>query len=117
MYYKQEIGKNGENKVCKYLEKKGYKILDKNFSCKIGEIDIIALEKEQIIFIEVKTRTNCNYGLPSEAVNKKKIKNIYRTAEFYMATRNLYCIDTRIDVIEVYYDNGKPKINHIEQVV
>ena len=117
MYYKQEIGKIGETEAANYLEKQGYKILDKNFSCKQGEIDLIALDKEEIVFIEIKTRINKKYGLACEAVTKYKLKHIYKTAEYYLYTRNMLNERCRIDVIEVYLQNNKFCINHLKQVV
>ena len=102
MYFKHEFGQEGEDYAAKYLEQNGYKILDRNFACHRGEIDIIALKDNQIIFVEIKSRTSIKYGLPSEAVTKQKLQHLYKTAEYYLITRNLEKMDTRIDVIEVY---------------
>ena len=115
--YTQKVGKFGEDEAVKYLEQKGYKILDRNFSCKRGEIDIIALDKDEIVFIEIKARISLKYGLPSEAVTKNKLKHINKTAEYYLYTRNLLNENTRIDVIEVYIKNNQVIINHLKQVV
>ena len=71
MYYKQETGRSGEEIASKYLERQGYEILDRNFNCNQGEIDIIAKDKNEIVFIEVKTRTDISYGEASEAVVKQ----------------------------------------------
>ena len=111
------LGKEGEEIVCKYLKKERYKILEMNFNCKIGEIDIIAKQKNEIVIIEVKTRTNKEYGLPAEAVTKKKLKHIYKTAEYYIYSRKIKNIDIRIDVIEVYFIEGKWYINHLKKVI
>lgn len=115
--YTQKIGRFGEDEAEKYLKQKGYKILERNFSCKRGEIDIIALDKDEIVFVEIKARKSLKYGLPSEAVTKYKLKHIYKTAEYYLYTRNLLNENTRIDVIEVYIQNKKIIINHLKQVV
>lgn len=72
MYYKQQRGKIGEDMATEYLNKKGYKILERNFECRQGEIDIIALDKDEIVFVEVKTRTSKKYGLAAEAVDENK---------------------------------------------
>lgn len=117
MYQKHIIGKLGEDEATKYLEQNGYKILDRNFSCKRGEIDIIALEKEEIVFIEIKSRTNKEYGLPREAVTKQKINHILKTAEYYLYVRKLENLPVRIDVIEIFIRNNTIKINHLKQVV
>lgn len=115
--YTQKIGKFGEDEAATFLKEKGYKILERNFSCKRGEIDIIALDKNEIVFIEIKARVSLKYGLPSEAVTKYKIKHIYKTAEYYLYTRNLEKENCRIDVIEVYIKNKEVIINHLKQVI
>lgn len=115
--YTQKIGRFGEDEAEKYLKQKGYKILERNFSCKRGEIDIIALDNDEIVFIEIKARISLKYGLPSEAVTKYKLKHIYKTAEYYLYIRNLERERVRIDVIEVYIKNKKVIINHLKQVV
>lgn len=111
------LGKEGEEIVCKYLRSRKYKILETNFNCKIGEIDIIAKQKNEIVIIEVKTRTSKKYGLPAEAVTKRKLDHIFKTAEYYIYTRKIRDIDIRIDVIEVYLVNGKWYLNHLKKVI
>ena len=68
------VGKNGENIACKYLEQIGYKIITRNYRNKYGEIDIIAKENDNYVFVEVKSRNTNKYGNPAEAVNKSKIE-------------------------------------------
>lgn len=115
MYIKQEIGKLGEDIATNYLIEKGYIILDRNFECRQGEIDIIAKDKEEIVFIEVKTRTSDKYGTPSEAVNKIKQKHMLQSIKYYLYIKNLNQEFIRIDVIEVYIKNNTFKVNHIKQ--
>lgn len=117
MYFKQEIGKNGETLAEAYLKLEGYKILEKNFNCLRGEIDIIAQDKSEIVFLEIKSRNSTEYGLPSEAVTEEKLKHIYKTAEYYLITKHLENKDVRIDVIEIYIEKNKCTINHLKQVV
>lgn len=111
------MGKQGEEIACKYLEKNNYKILDKNFNLRTGEIDIIAIDKQEIVFIEVKTRTNNKYGMPAEAVTMEKLNKIYKTANSYIYKRNLYNISARIDVVEVFVDKNKQRIKHLKNVL
>ncbi len=112
------IGNMGEQEATEYLVKNGYKILDKNFKCSIGEIDIIALDKnKEIVFIEVKTRNNLFYGYPAESVTNKKLQHIYNTAKYYLHIRNLEDSLVRIDAIEVYIKQNSYKINHIKQII
>ena len=117
MYIRHEIGKLGENLAVKYLEKQEYKILERNFKCKQGEIDIIAIDKDEIVFIEVKTRTNKKFGVPIEAVDRTKQKHLVKAAKYYIYKRHLENDFIRIDVIEVYICNNKCKINHIKQIM
>ena len=81
MYKRHETGKLGEDLAEKYLEQIGYKVIERNFECKQGEIDIIALDKNEIIFIEVKTRTSIKYGSPADAVNENKQKNLLKAVK------------------------------------
>lgn len=117
MYKRHIIGKVGENLAVKYLEQIGYKVIERNFECRQGEIDIIALDKNEIIFIEVKTRTNIKFGSPIEAVNETKQKHLLKAVEYYLYSRNLENEFVRIDVIEMYLYNHKYKINHIKQII
>lgn len=78
MYFRQEIGKWGENIVCQYLKSNNYHIIERNFLCRQGEIDIIAKDKakKELVFIEVKTRSSLKYGNPAEAVTKQKQRHM-----------------------------------------
>ena len=84
MCYKQVTGKLGEDLATKYLEKIGYKIVARNFRCRQGEIDIIARSTEELVFVEVKTRTNLSYGSPAEAVDFTKQKHMEKVAKYYL---------------------------------
>ena len=117
MYKRHKIGRDGEDFAVYYLEEHGYKILQRNFACKLGEIDIIAFDGKTIVFFEIKSRTSSEYGLPAEAVNTKKIKHMLKTAQYYLYKNNLECNDIRIDVIEVFINKDKYRINHIKQIL
>lgn len=117
MFFKQEIGKEGEDIAVRYLEKRNYLIIERNFRCKQGEIDIIALDKEELVFVEVKTRTNFNFGKPGEAVNNIKKKHMTKAIEYYLYKNYIKDMYIRIDVIEVYMYGNKCRVNHIKQIV
>jgi putative endonuclease len=85
----RELGTKFEQKAADYLTKNGYKILQKNFRCKIGEIDLIAEAEGYLCFIEVKFRSSTQKGFPAEAITPHKIKKITQTAEFYMLLHNI----------------------------
>lgn len=115
MYYKKERGVSGECIASDYLESLGYKILIRNFRCRQGEIDIIALDNNEYVFVEVKTRTSIEYGKASEAVDKTKKFHIVKAAEYFLYVRHLENNFIRFDVIEVYLFNNISRINHIKQ--
>lgn len=118
----RDKGFAGEEAACKFLEDKGYIILDRNYSTSCGEIDIIARDERHIIFVEVKTREEGKnterYGRPALAVTKEKQRKIIYTAKSYRGYDKKSLIP-RFDVIEIYKnssgDSVKYRINHIER--
>jgi putative endonuclease len=114
LYVNKEIGNIGEEIATNFLKNEGYKILENNFRCNQGEIDIIAKDKKEIVFVEVKTRTNTKFGFAAEAVDNIKQKHIKSSAEYYIYINNLYDEFIRFDVIEVYINKYNFKINHIK---
>ena len=82
--YQKNLGKIGENLAIDFLKSHNFSVLEKNFRSRLGEIDIIAKKDHCLYFIEVKTRSNLNHGAPYEAVNKRKIYHIKKTAQFYL---------------------------------
>lgn len=112
--YNKKVGNFGEMLVITYLENLNYEILDKNFSTKYGEIDVIAKDKEEYVFIEVKTRTSSKFGNPSEAVDVFKKKHIENASKVYIYLNRLENKCIRYDVVEVYFLNqNKYYINHL----
>ena len=101
------MGKTGEDKACIYLKKHKYKIIERNFLCRQGEIDIVAFDKtaNEYVFIEVKTRNNKKYGNPEEAVNEPKQKHIYNSTKYYIYKNKLENAFIRFDVIVIYKNN------------
>lgn len=99
--YNRINGFAGEAESVAFLKKKKYKILITNFTCKLGEIDIIALDGKTLVFIEVKSRSTFAYGRPIEAVDERKIYKIKRVAEFYLMLHRQLERSVRFDVIEI----------------
>lgn len=114
--YNKNIGNYGEDLAKKYMIDLGYKILDRNFQSRKGEIDIIAFKAKTLVFVEVKTRTDLKFGLPCESISISKIKNIISIAKYYIYIKKLFMFFVRFDVIEILLDveNNTPSINHIE---
>ena len=117
MYLRHEIGKIGEELATKYIQSLGYTIVERNFAAIQGEIDIIARDKKELVFIEVKTRTNTLYGRPIEAVNTPKQEHLISTVKYYLYSKHLENEFVRLDVIEVYINESTYKINHIKQII
>ena len=118
MYIRHETGKIGEDLATKYLENLGYTISERNFVAKQGEIDIIAKDKQELVFVEVKTRKDANFAEAKDYVTLSKQRRIITAANMWLAN-NRCEKKIRFDVIELYYrlDNGKPQLamlNHIE---
>lgn len=107
---KGKIGRDKESIAVAFLKKNGYKIMERNYTCKIGEIDIIASIKNIIVFVEVKYRQNEFFGLPREAVNSFKQRKIRNVASFYLKWKGKLNSNCRFDVIEILGDN----VSHIE---
>jgi putative endonuclease len=108
----RQIGAMGEDIAKNYLIENEFTILEQNYRNKIGEIDLIAKKNNEIVFVEVKSRNNLNYGYPSEAVNMKKQFKILNTSKVYISSNKLNNSRLRYDVIEVYLKDNN--INHIE---
>lgn len=112
---KKDIGKEGEEIAAKFLTEKGFEIVERNYQYGHGEIDIVANDKEILVFVEVKTRLNLEYGEPEYAINKKKIQQIKKMAELYLFDKEISEADCRFDVIAILLDNkSNPKITHYE---
>ena len=107
--FNKVVGDAGEEKAVAYLKKHKYKIIKCKYTCKIGEIDIIAEYKDFVVFVEVKYRKDDSFGRPAEAVNSAKQHKIRRMAESYMLKFRVNKIP-RFDVIEILGE----EINHIE---
>ncbi|MDR2088099.1 MAG: YraN family protein [Clostridiales Family XIII bacterium] len=113
------LGKWGERRAARYLEGKGFVVLQTNFRCRVGEIDIVAREGAVLVFAEVKTRADLLYGLPCEAVTEQKQKQLARVAEVYlsMLPRAAPAAEQhlRFDVIEILVHGGRAWIRHIRE--
>ena len=121
---KSNLGQLGEKAAVKYLKKKGYRIIALNFQNikgrRVGEIDIIAKEKDQIVFVEVKTRELEDYGdtLPEENITRQKLYKLQKIAEVYIKENNLWDYSYRFDAISVWISQDRKiaKVKHLESI-
>ncbi|MBE6030811.1 MAG: YraN family protein [Clostridiales bacterium] len=108
MNRKGYFGQKGEEKSCRYLEEKGYTIIERNFRSRTGEIDIIALKRGAIHFIEVKTRSSTDFGFPSEAVTREKRRKLILTSRYYLTChREFEGFRHQMDIMEVLVRNDR----------
>jgi putative endonuclease len=114
MNLRQKIGKRGESAAVRFLKKSGYKILEQNYRTRLGEIDIIARDRQTIVFIEVKTRRSLGYGSPKMAITPKKQRNISMTALYYLKINDQSHADARFDVVTVLTEGGHADIDIIK---
>lgn len=108
-------GAQKEGVAAKFLEQKGYKILERNHKNKVGEIDIIAYDEseDRIVFVEVKARKNARFGYGRDAVDREKLARISRSAQMYLKKKNLLDAKMRFDVIEIMGEN----ISHLKAIL
>jgi putative endonuclease len=114
--FKKQVGDKGEDIAADFLKDKGYNIIQRNYRCRYGEIDIIAEHDRTIIFAEVRTRRTETFGSPQGSITSSKIDKISKTALCYIQEKNLIEQACRFDVIAITYSKGsqKPNIIHIE---
>lgn len=108
-----ELGKKGEKIALEFLQKKGYKIVEKNYRYLKAEVDIIAQKEDTLVAVEVKTRSSNFYENPQDAVKPKKIKLMVVAVDHYVNERDLD-VEVRFDIIAIIYQKNNIDIEHIE---
>ncbi len=101
---RDDLGKKGEELAVSHLESLGYKIVERNFRCRLGEIDIIAYHGKTLVFVEVRTRKSCQFGSPLSSVTYRKQKKLITLAKFYMKKHRLFERVARFDVVGIILD-------------
>ena len=100
--------------AAKYLENKGYTILDRDWHCGHKDLDLIVTKDDIVVFVEVKTRTSADWGDPEDFISDRKIRRIVNSADAYIRY-NQIDMDVRFDVVSIVVENGEFKLEHIEQ--
>lgn len=111
---KQIFGKRGEELAERFLQNKGYKIVERNYRCHNGEVDLIALDRKVIVFVEVKTRSAHGYGSPLEAVAFYKQRKMIQAAQYFLHEKKLHQRDARFDVVGISWAGAEPQVEHIQ---
>jgi putative endonuclease len=110
----QALGARGEDLAVQYLKKKGFKVIERNYHCFAGEIDLIARDKDTLVFVEIKARSSADYGLPQEFVDRFKQRKMIEAARFFMAERRVTDdISARFDVVAIHLTPAGPQIELI----
>lgn len=117
-FHNLSVGKLGEEIASNFIHKKGYQIIEKNYYCRWGEIDLIAKENNKIHFIEIKTRIGIDKGQPYESINKHKIRKLMRTIQFYLLNREIKSYKLSLDVISIILNSQKEveKLDYFENL-
>ncbi len=113
---RRQLGDSAEALAARYLEKKGYRVLARQFKKIFGEIDLICQDGDEVVFIEVKSRSSSAYGYPEQAVTPVKIGHILKVGESYLTKYHLQDSSWRIDVVAIEYHTEPPTITHIQAI-
>lgn len=116
MNQKQFLGKYGEDLAATYLQDRGYQIVARNWRCGLGEIDLIAKDKAQIVFVEVKTRNGEGFGHPFEAITSAKVDRMRKLVSLWRTENPNSNLGVRLDAIAVLIKNGRVAIEHLKRV-
>lgn len=106
-------GKTGEDLAASFLERNGIKIIGRNYRFERGEIDLIAEEGDELVFVEVKARRSTVFGIPEDAVTEEKQEQVQRVADGYLFEHDIDNRPCRFDVVAIEFKNGKADIRHI----
>lgn len=112
----QNIGKYGEDRAAEFLARLGYEIIERNWRGSSGEIDIVARDRDCLVFAEVKTRTRTGFGHPFEAITTKKLQSMRRLVSEWCQNKKLASAKVRLDAVSVLVIDGRVRIEHLKQV-
>jgi len=112
---RKQLGDFGERAARGYLQKRGYEIMESNFRCPVGEIDIVARDKDGLVFVEVRTRRGTRFGTPEESITPAKKAKLIELAESYIQQHEGLDLSWRIDVVAIEVGRGG-EISRIELI-
>ena len=116
MNLKQDLGRYGEDQAASYLQDRGYEIIDRNWRSPVGEIDLVARDKDRLVFIEVKTRNGSGFGHPFEAITAKKVARMRRMVAEWCLAKQVSGLKVRLDAVAVLITGGRVRIEHLKEV-
>jgi len=112
-----ELGRRGEDLACEHLERRGHRILDRNWRCRRGEIDVVSIDRGTIVVVEVKTRSSCDFGHPFDAIHPRKLERLHRLGWDWCQAHGRTGVPTRVDAVAVLISrDGLVGVEHLEAV-
>jgi putative endonuclease len=111
---RQDRGKSGEDLAWDHLRRAGYTLIERNARSRLGEIDLVVERQGTVVFVEVRSRTGTRFGTPFESVDSRKQRRLGRLATAYLSRSRLQDRRARFDVIAVEWQDGAPKLDHLE---
>lgn len=116
---RQTLAERGENMAEEYFRRKKYKVLIRNYRCRLGEIDLVLEKKKALVFVEVKSRSSSAFGAPEEAVNERKKRKLYQVAQCFLSENRLQNRELRFDVVSILVSDSMeaPRILHFENAI
>lgn len=117
---RRQVGLAGEEAARFYLEKQGYKVIERNYRCPLGELDLIALDERTTVIIEIRAKTGLSYGSPEESITADKGRRLLRLAQYYLKSKSKTDAPSRIDLVAVMLNNNDltvKSINHIKGIL
>ncbi len=113
---RQQVGQKGEQAAREYLEQKGYRIIETNYRCRLGEIDIIARDGDMVVIVEVRTKTGLAFGRPEESINQEKARKLHRLALQYIQSNYHREVSSRIDLVAVMIEKSSGLVKDIKHI-
>lgn len=114
---RKRVGRQGEQAAADYLVNHGYQIIERNWRCAVGELDLVVQKEGTLVFVEVRTRRGIRFGSAEESITPAKQARLIELAHSYLNEKSPSHLSWRIDVIAVRMDSGQPHFNHIENAV
>lgn len=113
--YRKQFGKFSEHEACHFLQARGFILIQQNYFCRYGEIDLIMQDQDDIVFVEVRSRSRLDYGHAIETINHDKIKKLIKTGQHFLQARQwLYKVNSRFDVVAIHQIASKIQIEWVK---
>lgn len=110
------VGRTGEDAAAAWAVETGWTVLDRNWRCREGELDLVALDGDELVGVEVKTRRSATFGHPAEAVTARKLARVRRLTAQWLASHPVHPASVRVDVIAVHLDGPAARVEHLRDV-